>query len=40
MSGSGGVGFVIDTATLFLFLVGLSVLAGIWLWLRKKGQKR
>jgi LPXTG-motif cell wall-anchored protein len=39
-SGSGGVGFVIDTATLFLFLVGLSVLAGIWLWLRKKGQKR
>ena len=40
MSGSGGAGFVIDTVTLFLFLVGLSVLAGIWLWLRKKGQKK
>jgi LPXTG-motif cell wall-anchored protein len=40
MNGSGGVGFVIDTATLFLFLVGVSVLAGIWLWLRKKGQKK
>ena len=39
MNGSGGVGFVIDTATLFLFFVGLSVLAGIWFWLRKKGQK-
>jgi hypothetical protein len=37
MNGSGGVGFVIDTATLFLFLVGISVLAGIWFWLRKKG---
>jgi LPXTG-motif cell wall-anchored protein len=40
MIGSGGGGFVIDTATLFLFFVGLSVLAGIWFWLRKKGQKK
>jgi hypothetical protein len=39
MNGSGGVGFVIDTATLFLFLLGLSVLAGIWFWLRKTGPK-
>ena len=40
MNGSGGVGFVIDTATLFLFLIGISVLASIWLWLRKKGQRK
>lgn len=40
MIGSGGGGFVIDTATLFLLVVGLSVLAGIWFWLRKKAQKR
>lgn len=40
MNGSGGVGFVIDTATLVLFLVGLSALAGIWLWLRKKAPNK
>jgi LPXTG-motif cell wall-anchored protein len=37
MNGSGGVGFVIDSDTLFLLFAGISVLAGIWLWLRKKG---
>ena len=40
MSGSGGAGFVIDTATLFLFLVGFAVLGGIWWWLRKKAAKK
>lgn len=40
MIGAGGAGFVIDTATVLLFLVGLSVLAGIWIWLRKKGQRK
>jgi hypothetical protein len=40
MNGSGGGGFVIDTATLFLVLAGISVLAGIWLWLRKQGARK
>ena len=34
MIGSRGGGFVIDAATLFLVLVGLLVVAGIWIWLR------
>lgn len=33
MSGSGGGGFVIDTATLFLVVLGFAVLGGIWIWL-------
>jgi hypothetical protein len=37
---SGGGGFVIDTATLSLLLVGIGVLAGIWLWLHKKGARK
>ena len=34
MVGSRGGGFVIDTATLFLVIAGLLVVAGIWMWLR------
>ena len=32
MTGSGGGGFAIDIATLFLFMLGLAALGGIWLW--------
>ena len=31
MTGSGGGGFVIDTATLFLFMLGFALLGGIWI---------
>jgi hypothetical protein len=34
MIGSRGGGFVIDTATIFLVIVGFLVVAGIWMWLR------
>ena len=34
MIGSRGGGFVIDTATIVLVIVGLLVVAGIWMWLR------
>ena len=34
MIGSGGGGFVIDTSTIFLVIVGVLVVAGIWIWLR------
>ena len=34
MIGSRGSGFVIDTATIFLVIVALLVVAGIWIWLR------
>ena len=40
MSGAGGVGFVIDTATLFLLLMGVLALGGIWVWLRRKAKKK
>lgn len=33
MSGSGGGGFVIDTATLFLVLLAFAALVGTWIWL-------
>lgn len=40
MTGSGGIGFVGDTATLFLLLLGMGALGGIWLWLRKRTAKK
>lgn len=39
MSGAGGVGFVIDTATLFLLLMGIVALGGIWVWLRRRAKR-
>jgi LPXTG-motif cell wall-anchored protein len=33
MIGSGGGGFVIDTTTLFLVMLGLAALGGTWVWL-------
>ncbi len=39
MNGSGGVGFVLDTATLFLIIVGFAVLAGVWVWLSEEAVK-
>jgi LPXTG-motif cell wall-anchored protein len=39
MTGSGGGGFVIDTATLFLFMLGLAALGGIWIWLLSRKRR-
>jgi hypothetical protein len=33
MQGSGGGGFVVDTATIFLVALALVALGGIWIWL-------
>ena len=40
MNGAGGVGFVINTAALFVLLVAVVALGGIWLWLRRKAVER
>jgi LPXTG-motif cell wall-anchored protein len=39
MSGSGGGGFVIDTATLFLVMLGFGALVGIWIWLLSRRRR-
>jgi len=33
---SGGGGFVIDTATLILVVIGFAVLVGTWIWLLRR----
>jgi len=39
MTGAGGVGVVIDTATLFLVVLGFAVLGGVWMWLRSRRRR-
>ena len=39
MFGSGGGGFVIDTATLFLVMLVFVVLGGIWIWLLSRRRR-
>ena len=36
MGGSGGVGFVIDTATIFLLLLVIAALGMVWLWRKRR----
>ena len=40
MNGSGGGGFVIDTAALFLGVLVLGVLGGIWIWLLSRRRRQ
>jgi LPXTG-motif cell wall-anchored protein len=39
MGGSGGGGFVIDTATLGLVVLAFALLGGIWIWLLSRRRR-
>jgi LPXTG-motif cell wall-anchored protein len=39
MGGSGGGGFVIDTATLVLGVLAFALLGGIWVWLLSRRRR-
>jgi hypothetical protein len=39
MSGSGGIGFVIDATTVLLLLLVLALLGGVWRWSRSRERR-